>query len=97
MLFGLFGKKKEKPRGVLVGSIIHYFPHVKAAVIKVDKEGLSVGDHIRVQGHTTDFEEKIKSMQIEHEDVQSVKAGGEIAVKMKGKTRRGDQVFLIRD
>ncbi|MFC1644317.1 hypothetical protein ACFL5C_03285, partial [Candidatus Omnitrophota bacterium] len=71
MLFGLFGKKKEKPlEGDLVGKVVHYFPHVKAAVIGIEKKGISIGDHIRIKGHTTDIEQKIESMQVEHEAVE---------------------------
>ena len=96
MLFGLFGKKKEKPlEGILIGTVVHYFPHVKAAVIKIEKDTLSAGDRVRIKGHTTDFEEKVPSMQIEHESVESVSVGQEVAIKVKGKTRRGDQVYKL--
>ncbi len=95
MIFGLFRKKEKPVEGEPIGTVVHYFPHVKASVIKIDKGTLSVGDHIRVKGHTTDFQEKIPSMQIEHEAVESVSAGQEVAVKVKGKTRRGDQVYKL--
>ena len=95
MIFGLFRKKRREPEGILIGEVVHYFNKVKAAVIKVDKESLSIGDHIRIIGHTTDFEEKIPSMQIEHETVESVSKGQEVAIKVRGKTRRGDKVYLL--
>ena len=93
MIFGLFGKKEEPKAEDLIGEVVHYFPHVKAAVIKVEKGSVKIGDHIRVHGHTTDFEEKIQSMQIEHESVENVSKGQEVAIKVKKKTRRGDKVF----
>ena len=96
MLFGLFGRKKdEEVKGTLVGKVVHYFPHVKAAVVKVDKKKLSVGDTIRIKGHTTDFTEKIGSMQVEHEVVESVSKGAEAAIKVKKKVRRRDKVYLL--
>jgi translation initiation factor IF-2 len=93
MIFGLFRRKGKPVEGQPIGTVVHYFPHVKAAVIKVEKGTLAIGDQIRIKGHTTDFDEKIPSMQIEHESVESVSAGQEVAVKVKGKTRRGDQVY----
>ena len=95
MIFGIFGKKKEE-EGVLVGEVIHYFKKVKAAVIEIKKDKMSIGDRIRIKGHTTDFEEKITSMQIEHESVESVSKGGEVAIKVKKKVRRGDKVFILK-
>ena len=96
MIFGLFGKKKDdKVEGTLVGKVVHYFPHVKAAVVKVEKKKLSVGDTIRIKGHTTDLKEKIVSMQVDHEDVQSVSKGGEAAIKVRKKCRRKDKVYIL--
>ncbi len=97
MIFGLFGRKKErKVEGVPVGVVIHYFSHIKVAVIKVETESMGIGDHIRIKGHTTDFEEKIKSMQVQQETVKSASKGHEVAINVKKKVRRGDHVFLIR-
>ena len=56
MIFGLFGKKKEE-EGVLVGEVIHFFPHVQAAVIEVKKGNSSIDDSIRIKGNTTDLKE----------------------------------------
>ena len=95
MIFGIFGKKQAKEE-VLIGEVVHYFSHVKAAVIAVNKEKVTVGDNIRIKGHTTNFDETIKSMQVEHEPVESAKKGEEVALKVKKKVRRGDKVFLLK-
>jgi len=47
----------------LIGEITHFFPHVNAGVIKLQKP-LSVGEQIYIKGHTTDFKEKVESLQI---------------------------------
>jgi hypothetical protein len=36
-------------------------------------------------------------MEIEHQRVQSVQAGMEVAVKVVGEVRRGDRVYKITD
>jgi len=97
MIFGfLFPKRKtEAELGQPIGEIIHYFPHVKAGVIKVTKGTLLAGDTICVKGHTTEFEQKIKSMQVNHAPVEKASKGHEIGVKLKKRVRRGDKVYKV--
>ena len=95
MVFGLFGEKKAKEaEEILIGEVVHYFSKVKAAVIKVNKNKVSSGDTIRFKGHTTDFNQKIASMQIDHEAVESAGKGKEVAIKVKKKARTGDKVYM---
>ena len=96
MFFGLFKKKRTSEElGEAIGEITHFFPHVKAAVIKLQKEGLSVGDVIYVKGHTTNFEQKIKSMQNNHAPIEKASKGQEIGIKVTAKVRHGDKVYKI--
>jgi translation elongation factor EF-1alpha len=97
MFFGLFKKRRSvEELGDPIGEITHYFPHVKASVIKIKKGTLSVGDTIYVKGHTTEFEEKIKSMQVNHKPIESASKGQEIGLKVVGKVRHGDKVYKIQ-
>lgn len=77
-----------------IGEITHYFPHVNAGVIKLNKP-LLVGEEIYVKGHTTDFKQKIESMQINHVPVQSAKAGDEIGILVGQRVRGGDTVYKL--
>ncbi len=95
MLFGLFGKK-EKMEEIFVGKVVHYFPKVKAAVIGIEKNSLSVGDRIKIKGYSGEFDQEVKSMQVEHETVEQASVGGEVAIKVRKKARRGNRVFLLR-
>ncbi len=96
MIFGLF-KKKRNPEelGDAIGEITHFFPHVKAAVIKLKKGSLVLGETIYVKGHTTDFEQKITSMQVNHKPIDSATKGQEVGLKIKGRARHGDKVYKI--
>ena len=96
MVFGLFGRKSEEMEEVFIGSVIHYFSKVKAAVVRIEKDSVSIGDRIRIKGHTTDFGQKVESMQIDHEPVEKASRKKEVAIKVKKKTRRGDRVFIER-
>lgn len=81
----------KKPKENIIGIVTHYFPHVRAAVIKL-KAPLVVGDTIRIKGHTTDFKETITSMQIDHVTVTSAKKGQEIGLLVDSRVRQHDTV-----
>ena len=96
MLFGLFKKKRNMEElGDPIGEITHFFPHVKVAVIKLKKSGICLGETIYVKGHTTEFEQKITSMQVNHKPVEKAEKGHEIGLKVKSKVRHGDKVYKI--
>jgi len=78
-----------------VGVITHYFPKVDAAVVKLTKAELSIGDKIVIKGHTSDFKEKVDSIQLDHEPIQKAEVGMEIGLKVKAKVREHDVVYKI--
>jgi translation elongation factor EF-Tu-like GTPase len=78
-----------------VGEITHYFPKVKAAAILVLKDSLKIGDEIYIKGHTTDFKEKITSMQLDHAPIEEGRQGQEIGLLVKSKVRAGDSVYRL--
>jgi hypothetical protein len=90
-------KKKpvlEKIAGDVVGTITHYFPKVRAAVIKL-KAPLSIGDTIRIKGHTTDFKQYVASLQIDRVPVTTAKKGEEIGVLADSRVRQHDIVYKV--
>lgn len=80
-----------------IGIVAHFFGHIGVAAIKITSDALKVGDTIHVKGHTTDFTEKIASIQIDNKNVTEAKSGDDIGVKMVGKCREHDKVFLVTD
>ena len=78
----------------LVGRITHYFPKINVAVVEL-LDTLKVGDVIHIKGATTDFEQTVDSMQIEHEQVEQADKGQAIGLKVKDRIREGDEVYLI--
>lgn len=77
---------------VEVGRVAHFFPKISVAVIELTKL-LSVGDTILIKGPTTDFEQVVESMQIEHKNVQQAKAGQSIGLKVAERVREKDMVY----
>lgn len=78
-----------------IGEVTHYFPHVNAAAVKLMKSGLKVGDNIYLKGHTTDFKEKVESIQLDHATIPEGKKGQEIGLLVKSRVRIGDSVYRI--
>ncbi|MDP2921921.1 MAG: hypothetical protein Q8O12_06130 [Candidatus Omnitrophota bacterium] len=76
-----------------VGVVTHYFPKVDAAVVKLTKAGLSVGDKIVIKGHTSDFKENVESIQLDHAPIQNAEKDMEIGLKVKAKVREHDVVY----
>ena len=78
-----------------IGVVTHYFTHIGVAAIKITSDSLSVGDMIHVKGHTSDFQQKVDSMQIEHQPVQTANAGDVIGMKVMEHAREGDKVYKV--
>jgi U32 family peptidase len=77
-----------------IGHISHYFGGPGVAAIVLTGE-LNVGDRISIQGHTTDFEVDVKSMQVEHEQIEHAKAGDNVGIKVPQRVREHDVVYKI--
>ena len=77
-----------------VGKATHYFSKINVAVIELTAS-LSVGDKIRVQGPTTDFEQTVQSMQIEHENVKTAQKGQSVGLKVDERIRENDTVYKV--
>lgn len=82
-------KQPKKEKVTVIGVVTHYFPKVNAAVIKL-KKPLSVGDTVILKGSTTQFEQKIESMQIDHVVITKAKKGDEIGLEVKDRVREHD-------
>lgn len=78
-----------------VGSVSSFFSHINVAAIKLSAP-LSVGDKIHFKGHTTDFKQKVSSMQIENQKVEKAKKGDHIGIKVSERARPNDKVFLVK-
>ena len=77
-----------------VGEVTHYWRKISVAGIKLT-DTLSVGDTIRIRGATTDFEQTVGSMQIEHQNIETATKGQEVGLRVKDKVRRGDTVYKV--
>jgi translation initiation factor IF-2 len=79
----------------LIGTVTHYFGKAQVAGIKITEGELSVGDTIHILGHTSDFTQKIESMQIDRAPVESAKVGDEIGIRVAEHAREHDKVYRL--
>ena len=87
-------EKKEEKKEELIGKITHYFGKIEVGIIELSKP-LVVGDTIHIKGGETDFEQEVKSMQIEHKDIEKAKKGDVIGFKVEDKVREGNEVYKV--
>ncbi len=81
----------------LVGHVIDYFTKISVAAIDIDSGEIRIGDTIHFSGHTTDFSQKVESMQIDKEEVNTARAGDSVGIKVKERVRDGDEVYKVID
>lgn len=77
-----------------IGKVTRFFDRIMVAVIILEKE-LKTGDEINIKGETTDLKQRIESMEIDREKIDSAKEGDEIAIKINEKVRINDLVYKI--
>lgn len=75
-----------------IGHVTHFFSKIKVAVLELTAP-LAVGDRILVKGPTTDFEQVVESMQIEHANIPRAESGQSIGLKMAENARERDVVY----
>ena len=79
---------------VEIGQVSDFFARPVVAGIQLTGP-LNVGDNIHIEGHTTDIEFNVQSMQIDNVDVEEAKAGDAVGIKVTDRVRRGDKVYKV--
>lgn len=82
------------PGEVRVGVVTHYYGHLAVAAVKLEV-ALSVGQTIRILGHTSDFRQRVDSLQIEHQSVTEAVGGDEIGLRVTQHAREHDVVYRV--
>ena len=77
--------------------VTHYFGHLSVAVVKLDPDtALRVGDHIHIKGHTSDFGQRVESLQVGHAPVQEVGPNDDFGLKVVDHAREHDVVYRVK-
>ena len=77
-----------------IGRITHFYGHICVAVLQLN-ENLKLGDRIHILGHSTDFEQRVHSIEVEHHPQMWVKPGDHVAIKVIEPVREHDVVYRV--
>jgi putative protease len=80
-----------------VGVIVKFFAKPSVAAIKITKGTIKKGDILKYKGHTTDFNEEVRSMEIDNQPIDEAKVGDVIGVKVEERAREKDLVYKVVD
>ena len=77
---------------VQIGHITHFFSKISVAIVELTAP-LAVGDRILIKGPSTDFEQVVDSMQIEHNNIQRAEKGQSIGLRTAQHVKEKDMVY----
>jgi len=82
----------------LIGEVSHYFGKISVAALKLTAE-LKIGDKISIEHKDGSpvVEQTISSMQINMKDVESAKAGEDVAIKVDAHVHTGNLVYKVTE
>lgn len=79
-----------------IGKVTHYYSKIGVAIVELSG-GLNVGDRVRIQGGSHDFEQEVSSIEVEHQSVETAKKGDIIGLKVNEKTPEGATVYKVEE
>ena len=85
------------PPGERIGVVTHYYGHLSVAVVKLEPGTvLRVGDNIHIKGHTSDFGQRVESLQVGHAPVSEVGPNDDFGLKVGEHAREHDVVYRVK-
>ncbi|HEV3010044.1 MAG TPA: hypothetical protein VGX52_13500 [Burkholderiales bacterium] len=83
--------------GERIGVVTHYYGHLAVAVVKLEPGiTLRVGDNIHIKGHTSDFGQRVESLQVGHSPVDEVGPNDDFGLKVAEHAREHDVVYRVK-
>jgi hypothetical protein len=80
-----------------IGVVTHYYSHLSVAALQLDLGAtLRIGDVIHILGHTTDFSQRVESLEVDHKSVLEVGRNDDFGLKVVDHARERDVVFKVR-
>jgi hypothetical protein len=84
------------PPGERIGVVTHYYGHLSVATLRLHSSTLRVGDVIHIRGHTTDFSQKVESLEVNHAPATEVGPNDDFGLKVVQHAREHDVVYKVR-
>ncbi|NPA52432.1 MAG: U32 family peptidase [Aquificae bacterium] len=96
---GLFGLNKSvaKEKKLYVGEVVHFYPKINVAEVKIINNPLKLGDTIHIIGKKTGVvRQEVQSMQIDRKNIEIAQKGEVVGLKTVEKVRKGDKVYIMK-
>ncbi len=77
-----------------IGKVDHYYDKLGVAIIDLDEAGSKVGPDLKFKRGDEEFTQKVESLQVEHDSVDSVKKGDSFGLKVDKPVKVGTEVYL---
>jgi len=84
----------EQEKEKAVGVVREYFRKVGVGAVQVTRGKIRVGDTLKFKGHTTDFVQRVESIQENLQPIMEASEGDFVGIKVDERVREGDLVFL---
>ncbi len=97
---GLFGLNKSiaKEKKLYVGEVVHYYPKISVAEVKIINNPMKVGDTIHIIGKKTGVvRQTVESMQVDRKNIEVAERGMVVGLKTVDKVRKGDKVYVMKE
>lgn len=78
-----------------IGTVTHYYTHLHVAAVKIAAGELHKGDLIHIKGRTSDFTQRVDSMEFEHQSADIAKPGDDVGIAVIDYAREHDSVYLV--
>jgi hypothetical protein len=80
-----------------MGVVTHYYSHLSVATLRLEPgTTLRVGDMIHIRGHTTDFRQRVESLEVNHAPATEVGPNDDFGLKVVEHAREHDVVYKVR-
>ena len=76
-----------------IGKVTHYYNKLGVAAVELDHGSLRRGDHIHIVGHTTDAEQVVDSIELEHHQILEASEGQNVGIRVDDRVRENDDVY----
>jgi putative protease len=86
---------ERPPPGERIGIVTHYYGNPMVAIVKLETGTLRVGDNIHIRGHTSDFSQRVESIQVDHAAVNEAGPQDDFGIKVIEHAREHDVVYKL--
>src|SRR2546421_7268118 len=78
-----------------VGEVFHFYGKIGVAAIRLTDDGIAIGDTVQIQGPSTNLEQTVDTLQIEHAVVSRAEPGQEVVMKVRERVREKYFVYKL--